>query len=579
MKPEQIDPAYARFSAEELAKRGIFTPLALCYDDRKNPYWIIPNQKIVALDPDLPGLRDFTDRQEKSDGSPSRETRSTSGKVITRPPALENSLTNFFRSLSDLLAGWLRWLFGGGKSEPKRPVVGDDGTFHWSFRDKINEKIKFKIVRASECPNDIAEFGKASVNVLLEWEQRAGRQGDLVPFAELYGQADNILIANPEPPNNMPQGPPYDESTAGEWVFDSMLPLDFKTFDTAEEVKYSRVAASEPIVAVMDTGLKYKWTGFENGPEMAYWDGRLFDFKIAKAPDDSCLPGANFGYCGIVDYLRRPAPATGQLAPLAAFSLAQIRSSPYDDHRVKEKLKDGKEYHEEVGRHGTLITGILNRDGCQVLPVKTLNCAGWGTLFDVLNGCNYLIARKRAGMPIKVINASFGGALNEAGRDLLYQKLRVLTEKLNIWVVVSAGNEGISLDGTSIYPAQFGLPSGGGNPVLDKVITVNSNYDGVRHGNWGEAVALTAMSPIPGGFPSAIPLVTSPPAVPLPPAIRPYVYQQSDFPIQGTSFAAPYVACALARLALGTAGLSTRADVLAAIRATNVEGVTFTEPS
>ncbi len=577
MKPEPTEPDYAKLCPEELAERGIFTSLARQYDDRKNPHWIIPNQKIVVVNPNLPGLQDFIAKREEAAGRPSREEHPTSGEVIPRPPALENSLNNFSRSFFDLLTAWLRWLFGGGRSEPKRPMVGEDGSFGWFFdNDHGRErKVSFKIVRASECPNGGAEFGKPSVNVLLEWELRAG-QGNLATFADLYGQADNILIANPEPPNNMP-GDPTGDSTAGEWVFESLLPLEFKIFDATDAAKYSREAADEPIVAVMDTGLKYKWDGPKNGPKLAYWDGRVFDFKIAKSPDDSCLSGANFGYCGIGDYLRRPAPATGQLAPLAAFSLAQIRSSPYDDHLVKEKLEGGEEHHEGVGRHGTLITGILNRGGCQVLPVKTLNCAGWGTLFDALNGCNYLIARKRAGLPIKVINASFGGALNEAGLDLLYRKLRVLTEELGIWVVAAAGNKGISLNGTSIYPAQFGLPGSSGRPVLDKVITVNSSYDGVRHGNWGEAVALTAVSPIPGGFPSAIPLVTSPPAVPLP-STTPPVYQQSDFPITGTSFAAPYVACALARLALGSPGLSNRTEVLAAIRATEVEGVTFVEP-
>lgn len=579
MKPEQIGPEYAQFSPEELAKRGIFVPLARCYDDQKNPYWIIPNQKIVAVSPDLPGLREFITRQERSDCSPLKEPHSTTGEVISRPPALENSLKNFLGSLFDFLAAWFRWAFGGGKSEPEQPQVSKDGVLHWAFGDKINEKIKFRIVRASECPNDMAEFGKASVNVLLEWEQRAG-QGNLAPFTGLYGQANNILVGNPEPPNNRPENPPDSPSSAGEWVHHSVLPLDFRIFDATDAAKYSRDEAKEPIVAVMDTGLKYKWDKPQDGKKLAYWDGEVFSFKIARAPDDACLPGANFGYCGIGDYLRRPTPATGQLAPLAAFSPAQIRSSPYDDHRVREKLEGGKEYHQEVGRHGTLITGILNRDCCQVLPVKVLNCAGWGTLFDVLNGCNYLIARKRAGMPIKVINASFGGALNEAGRDLLYQKFRVLTAELGVWVVASAGNKGISLDGTSIYPAQFGLPSSS-HPALDKVITVNSRYDGVRHGNWGEVVALTAVSPISGGFPSAIPLKTSPPTVPQSnhTTTLQAVYLQSDFPIQGTSFAAPYVACALARLDLGSFGFSDRDDVLAAIKGMNVEGVTFIEPS
>ncbi len=555
MKPQQNEPDYAELNPKALADLGIFTPLARRYDERQNPYWIVANQKIVAVDPDLPGLRDFIERQKKADELPRGQPSSSAGEVITRPPALENSLENFFRSLFDLLAAWFRWLFGGGKSEPQRPVVGDDGSFRWSFKGDSDKKIDFTIVRASECPNDEAEFdGKSSVNILLEWKKEIG-QGDLAAFEELRGQADNHFISNPQPPSGGPT-PPVEANAR----LINVYPSDFGVFGTEDEAYYSNVATlsgNEPTVAVMDTGVKFRWLWEgEVEREHTFIDAASKEetkvkFKIAKAPGGACLPGANFGYCSIGDYRRNP-DSFPQLAALSLLTNAQIKRSPYDDHRVDEQVEGEAEPRTKVGRHGTFIAGILNKNGCQVLPVKAFNCAARGTLFDVLDGLNYLIARKRAGMPIKVLNASFSGTLDATGLTLFYKKMKALTD-LGVWVVASAGNEGILLDGTSIYPAQFGLPDGPYS--LDKVITVNSHYDGDVQGNTGAAVSITAHSPESGGFPSAIPVRDNP-----------------DI-IQGTSFAAPYVACALAKL--NATGLS-KAQVVSQIVSQTIGGVAFT---
>ena len=529
MKPEPTEPDYAALDPEALAELGIFTPLARRYDARQNPYWIIPNQKIVAVDPKLPGLQNFIERQQKADGLPREKSSFSGGEVITRPPALENSLENFFRSLFDLLAAWFRWLFGRRKSDSKRPVVGDNGTFRWFFEGASDKKIDFTIVRASECPNEEAEFGKPSVSVLLEWKQGAG-QGDLAEFEELRGQADNHFISNPQPPSGGPT-PPVEADAKLVHVY----PSDFEDFDNDDKAYYSNVAAlseNEPIVAVMDTGVKFKWLWEGNVErEHTFVDAAsqqeiIVKFKLAKAPADACMPEANFGYCSIGDYRRNP-DSFSQLAALGLLTNAQIMRSPYDDHRVDEQVEGEPQPRTKVGRHGTFIAGILNANGCRVLPVKAFNCAARGTLFDVLDGLNYLIARKQAGMPIKVLNASFSGKLDEAGLKLFYKKMKTLTD-LGVWVVASAGNEGISLDGTDIYPAQFGLS---GHPYsLEKVITVNSYYDNAIQGNTGAAVSITARSPEPGGFPSPVPVRDNPHV------------------LRGTSFAAPYVACALARL-------------------------------
>ena len=536
---------------KRVVDNDILTPSLRRVGDPKDPYLVIPNQKIVVVSTELPGLRDFIECQKKMDQSTTGNPDS-SGQVIPRPPALENSANNFFWSVVNLLQGWLRWLFGGKESETKQPVIREDGSFTWFFdhdREK-NKRVKFRIVWASECPNNKREYEQGpSVDALLEWDERDG-QGNLSDFAQLYAQAENHFIANIKPPSQE-VSPPINANAVITKVHDS----DFMVFESSDAAYYSNgtAAATEPVVAVMDTGLKYKW---ESTEPLKDTEGNPSKFKIAQAPADSCLPEARFGYCSIVNYLQKPVPFQ-QLAVLAPLTAAQIRSSPYDDHKVDEKVDDeqakrGTRERKNVGRHGTLITGILNQNGCQVLPVKSFNCAAQGTLSDVLNGLNYLITKKAAGMPIKVLNASFGGRLDANALDLLHRKMKTLTD-LGVWVVTSSGNDDISLDGTSIYPAQFGLQ--GGSYSLDRVITVNSYYDGRVHGNTGAAVALTAKSGRVGGFPSALPLTDNP-----------------NHTLQGTSFAAPYVASALSTI--NTTGLS-RQQVLDEIAARTVGEVTF----
>lgn len=542
------DPDYNDYDPKKrpVGNDDILTPPLQSIGNPKNPYLIIPNQKIVVVSEDLPGLRGFIKDQKEMDKT-TADNSGSSGEVMPRRPALENSANNFFRSLGDLIKGWFRWLLGGGKQPGKHPVVSKDGTFIWSFAKDPKKGVDFKIVRASECSNRAEEFDEgASVNLLLAWDAGAG-QGDLTPFAQLYAQADNHFITNPQPPSH-DTSPPINASSIITRVYDS----DFRVFETSDEIHYSDGGEEdkEPIVAVMDTGLKYKWTSSE---PLKDTEGNDFKFKIAKAPADSCTPETSFGYCSIGQYLQKPV-AFRQLAALAPLTAAQIKSSPYDDHKVDEQIKGEKEPREKVGRHGTLITAILNKYGCRVLPVKSFNCAGQGTLFDVLDGLNYLITKKDAGMPIKVLNASFGGSLDAAALNLLHRKMKVLTDILGVWVVTSAGNKGIDLDidGTSIYPAQFGLP--GGSHSLKKVITVNSHYDGRVQGNTGAAVAITAKSGALDGFPSVIPLADNPKT------------------LQGTSFAAPYVACALARINTAL----TRDEMLNEISAMpSIGGVTF----
>jgi hypothetical protein len=430
-----------------------------------------------------------------------------------------------------------------------------------------DKEVTIRFIRISECPNDDLEYGRPTVSVLVEWKTKIPTYpGNLSGVNGLRSQVNNYFIINPES-NNKPN-PPIARQSRVTKVYAS----DFRKFDPEDAAHYGGGSsvkgsyADMPIVAVMDTGLKFKWEN--NGViERTLLAGRKkFQFKIAKAKSD-CIQEENFGYCGITEYLTGAA-GNPLLAKLTVLDKRAILNSPYDDNKVDEIQDNGMGTGDgqgieklEVGRHGTIISAILNEHGCRVLPVKVFNGGGMGTLFDILCGCNYILSCKRQGTDIKVLNASFGSPLNEEGRNLLFRKTKALNDR-GIWVVAAAGNEDIELDqpGNARYPAQFGLATSTGDSTggLEKVITVNSAYKETdRAGNFGLPVAIKVRSSRSGGFASALPM-------------------DNDAPLAGTSFAAPYAAAVLAG---GADSLANKADAVAYLKAHPVgDVVSFENP-
>lgn len=434
-----------------------------------------------------------------------------------------------------------------------------------------NNDVKITIVRVSECPNDPEEYkdkdGKSipTVTVLVDWiETFTSPPGELSGLQGIQSQVDNHFLINPDP-NNQP-GDPITKSAKVVKVHNS----DLKEFDEEDIEFYGKEAVSQskdllkmPIVAVMDTGLKYKWEkngGIERTLNSASGHG-LSEFKIAKVNAGDCMPNPSFGYCGITEYLKN-AKTNSLLTKMRDFGEEKILASPYDDNVVDEKLNDSQgTINKKVGRHGTVISAIVNHQGSQVLPVKVFDAGGWGTLFDVLCGCNYLLSCKRNGTDIKVLNASFSGSLNQQGRELLYRKMKALSDQ-GIWIIAAAGNDDFDLDilANRRYPAQFGMSTITGNSTsgIERVITINSAYKNVSQaGNFGSPVSIKVQSEIDGGFPSALSMT-------------------GGKPLEGTSFAAPYAAAVLAG---APDSVNTKAKAIEYLKSNSIPGIVkFVDP-
>lgn len=117
--------------------------------------------------------------------------------------------------------------------------------------------------------------------------------------------------------------------------------------------------------------------------------------------------------------------------------------------------------------HGTHCAGIIgaegdNRDGIaginwhvQIMPLKFLSASGRGSLRSAIECINYVIARKRDGINVRIISASWGSnfgsralrdAINRAGEE-------------GILFVAAAGNDSTSNDRLPHYPSNYDLPN------------------------------------------------------------------------------------------------------------------------
>lgn len=132
------------------------------------------------------------------------------------------------------------------------------------------------------------------------------------------------------------------------------------------------------------------------------------------------------------------------------FDAADNQSDPMDDNG-----------------HGTHCAGIIGAEGdndegvaginwkVQIMPLKFLGKGGFGTTKDAIESINYAIDRKRNGVNIRVISASWGST---AYSKALEDTIRAAGEE-GILFVAAAGNNGSSNDRSPHYPSNYDLPN------------------------------------------------------------------------------------------------------------------------
>jgi len=115
--------------------------------------------------------------------------------------------------------------------------------------------------------------------------------------------------------------------------------------------------------------------------------------------------------------------------------------------------------------HGTHCAGIIGAEGgneigisgvnwkTKIMPLKFMNASGFGTSKDAIEAINYVIDRKRAGVNVRVISASWGSKMRSKALEDVIRK----AQEAGILFVAASGNDGANTDRLPQYPAGYDL--------------------------------------------------------------------------------------------------------------------------
>lgn len=132
--------------------------------------------------------------------------------------------------------------------------------------------------------------------------------------------------------------------------------------------------------------------------------------------------------------------------------------------------------------HGTHCAGIVGAEGdngigvaginwkVRIMPLKFLSRGGFGSTNDAIEAVNYAIDRKKRGVNIRVISASWGSnSYSKALEDTIDA-----AGQAGILFVAAAGNDGSDNDRRPHYPSNFDLPNVISVAALDRNDTLAS---------------------------------------------------------------------------------------------------------
>ena len=168
------------------------------------------------------------------------------------------------------------------------------------------------------------------------------------------------------------------------------------------------------------------------------------------------------------------------------------KMAPYHDNELGTiddengfNAVDGTDPMDDNG-HGTHCAGIIGAEGeneigiagvnwkVQIMPLKFMNASGSGTTKDAIEAINYVIERKKAGVNVRIISASWGST----------QKSRALGDVIrkaydnDILFVAAAGNSKVDNDRMPHYPSSYDSPNVVSVAALDRhdALASFSNY-------------------------------------------------------------------------------------------------------
>ncbi len=117
--------------------------------------------------------------------------------------------------------------------------------------------------------------------------------------------------------------------------------------------------------------------------------------------------------------------------------------------------------------HGTHCAGIIGAEGdngigivgvnwkVRIMPLKFLGRGGFGSTKDAIEAINYAVDRKKKGVNVRIISASWGSTMRSKA---LEDAIRAAGEH-GILFVAAAGNSGTDNDKRPHFPSNYDLPN------------------------------------------------------------------------------------------------------------------------
>ncbi|HJQ32127.1 MAG TPA: S8 family serine peptidase [Pyrinomonadaceae bacterium] len=137
-----------------------------------------------------------------------------------------------------------------------------------------------------------------------------------------------------------------------------------------------------------------------------------------------------------------------------------------DDENGFSALADERDPMDENG-HGTHCAGIIGAEGdnnqgiagvnwqVEIMPLKFMGRSGFGSTKAAIEAINYVIARKKDGVNVRVISASWGSRQRSRALEDAIRK----AGEADILFVAAAGNDSENADRTPHFPSNYKLPN------------------------------------------------------------------------------------------------------------------------
>jgi subtilisin family serine protease len=106
-----------------------------------------------------------------------------------------------------------------------------------------------------------------------------------------------------------------------------------------------------------------------------------------------------------------------------------------------------------VGNNGEGVAGVNWK--VEIMPLKFMSSTGAGTTKDAVEAINYVIDRKRAGVNVRIISASWGSTRRSKALEDAIRK----AGEAGILFVAASGNSTADTDKRPHYPSSYKLPN------------------------------------------------------------------------------------------------------------------------